>query len=112
MKSILFVALMSFSLINFAHQSENEPVLIKKIGSWTTSKMFYPEKARNEKTEGTVYVSFKLTEKLELTEIMVEEGVSADLDQKAIEMLADLAIDENQFTIGKKYILPIKFVIK
>lgn len=102
---------MGVSLVNFAGQNEKEPVLIKKIRTWTTSNLFYPEKALKDKIQGTVYVSFKITEDLKVTEIMIEEGVSEALDQKAIEVLTDLAIDENQFTIGKKYILPVKFVI-
>ena len=112
MKSIFLAIMICTTLTNFASQSEIEPILIKKIGSWTTSDLFYPEKALKDKEEGTVYVSFTITENFSLTEIMVEEGVSKDLDQTAIEMVTDLQIDENQLVVGKKYILPIKFVIK
>ncbi len=112
MKRFLFVLMTCMAATAFAGISENEPVLIKKIGAWTTNSIFYPEKALKDKKEGTVYVSFKLTEDLLLSEIMIEEGVSKDLDQMAIEMVHDLQIDENQFIAGKKYILPIKFVIK
>ena len=103
---------MANSFINFASSNEKVPVIIKKIGTFATGSLTYPEKAIDDKKEGIVYVSFELADNQTVTNILIEEGVSKELNQKAIEIVSHLKVEQNQFVSGKKYILPVRFVIK
>ncbi|OIQ28702.1 MAG: hypothetical protein BM555_05740 [Crocinitomix sp. MedPE-SWsnd] len=87
----------------------------KILQKWQKEFVLYPKQSLKENKKGIVYVSFTLSENGLMNDIQVEEGISPDLDSKAIQiaknMPKDHLLDEN-FEADKRFMLPVKFSIK
>jgi TonB family protein len=85
----------------------------KVYEKWQKNAFLYPEASLKENANGVVLVSFKLDGNGEMTQAKVLEGISAELDKKALEIAKDMPtshLTENEE--GKTYILPVKFSIQ
>jgi TonB family protein len=76
----------------------------------------YPEDAKNDSIEGTVYVQFLVSETGELKEVKSIKKVHASLDESAVKTISTMPnwtpgkIGEKAYAV--KMILPIKFALK
>ncbi|MFT4599872.1 MAG: hypothetical protein ACI857_000039 [Arenicella sp.] len=117
MKILVAAILTGFLGITSFAGNGNEGVNPTKniLHKWQKEFVLYPEKSLKEDKKGTVYVSFTLTEKGLMRDIKIEEGITQDLNLKAIEIAISMPKDHlltPNFEEGKKYILPVKFSIR
>ena len=87
----------------------------KLFEKWQKNFIIYPKESLKNHKKGVVFVSFQLDENGHIKNIAVEEGVSEDLNSKAIEIAKNMPtahLIENGFEENKVYILPVKFSIK
>lgn len=85
------------------------------VRMWLASNLVYPTHAIENKEQGTVYVSFTISNDGELQNVELAHGVSPCLDKTALEMVLKMPIDQliaGSEKIEASYIVPIKFVIK
>ncbi|MDD3522319.1 MAG: TonB family protein [Bacteroidales bacterium] len=81
---------------------------------WVMQHVTYPEEARKEKSAGTVFASFTVTENGSISDIKILRGVSPALDKEVIRVLATSpkwekpAIANGQ-PVRVTYSLPVKF---
>ena len=72
-------------------------------------------KTLKENAKGIVFVSFKLDENGEMTQVEVVEGISPELDKKAIEIAKNMPTNHlltSDYEADKEFILPVKFSIR
>jgi len=88
---------------------EGTEALIAYLGKEIT----YPKKAEKENLEGTVFVSFVINEKGEVTKTTIEKGVSDLLDNEAKRVVSSMPNwtpgKHNDKLVSVKMVLPIKF---
>lgn len=85
------------------------------LHTWLADHAEYPANAEANREEGVVYVSFNVTPEGLVEEVMVEQGVSEDLDRAAVELVQQMPVhDLLPVTTGDNahYVVPIKFVIR
>jgi len=82
------------------------------LEKWQKNFVLYPKESLKEKKNGIVFVSFELSANGQMKNLKVEEGISQDLDQKAIEIAGKMPTDHLIQEEGKMYILPVKFSIQ
>ena len=86
-----------------------------KMHDWLVDNVVYPTSAANNKEEGTVYVSFTISETGEIQNVELAKGVSASLDAEALNVVKVMPATQliaGSENYGGYYIVPIKFVIK
>ena len=73
----------------------------------------YPEQAKKEKVQGTVYVTFTIDATGEVSQPAVTDGVSAQLDAEALRFVTSLPTwvpaAKNGIPVDSNYIMPITF---
>ncbi|MFT4599873.1 MAG: hypothetical protein ACI857_000040 [Arenicella sp.] len=82
---------------------------------WQKEFVLYPKQSLEENKKGIVYVSFSLSENGLMNDILIEEGISEDLNLKAIEIAKKMPKDHllnNNHQEGKRYMLPVEFSIR
>lgn len=87
----------------------------KVYQKWQKNYVIYPQESLEENKKGYVLISFELSEDGAMINPKVAEGISEDLDKKALEIAKDMPTDhltENGIEAGKTYILPVKFSIQ
>jgi len=109
--------LMSISVFSATPGSVNGKGEPKKVSlkQWFNKNLSYPEKALENKEEGIVYVSFQINQDGKAINIEIEEGISESLNEKAIELVKEMPLDDltvNGFEEGARYVLPVKFTLK
>ena len=87
-----------------------------KVVDFLVSEIIYPEKAKKEKIQGTVYVSFIIDKTGKVTESKVLRGVTPEIDAEALRIVS-LMPDWNPGkqkgeTVNVVYNLPIRFTLK
>jgi TonB family protein len=87
----------------------------KKLHGWITQNVSYPKIAAENNEQGTVYVSFTISESGLIENVAIAQGATESLNASAIEVVskmpvADLISGSEKFETT--YIVPIKFVIK
>ena len=95
----------------------HEPLLrFSELSKWISTEMKYPEYARKNKIEGTVYVEFLVNLDGSLYDKIVLKGVEKHLDEEAFRILETMPRWRPGLyaTHGKRFkiILPIKFTLK
>lgn len=103
--------------ITMANTEHNAPDKRKKFAfsNWIENHVKYPKESIDKKEEGTVYVSFSVTEDFKIENIEVVQGISENLDLEAVNGVKSMPASEvinNGYQPGKTYILPIKFDIR
>jgi TonB family protein len=95
---------------------EIQPEYPGGMGKWEEyikNSLKYPKDAVNQKTEGTVYVAFVVSESGKLTDINVMKGLSISCDKEAVRLVKE-SIDwkpgkQAGTTVKTRMVLPIKF---
>ncbi len=87
----------------------------KKLHGWITQNISYPKVAAENNEQGTVYVSFSISENGIIENLAIAHGATESLNASALEVVskmpvADLVSSSEKF--DTTYIVPIKFVIK
>lgn len=87
----------------------------KKLHGWITQNISYPKAAAENNEQGTVYVSFSISENGTIENLAIAQGATESLNASALEVVskmpvADLVSGSEKF--DTTYIVPIKFVIK
>ena len=80
-----------------------------EFSKWVAANMKYPEKCRQSKIQGRVTLQFTITEKGEVTDVIVLRGVNEELDKEALRVVSA----SPRWTPGKDKngnIVPVKFV--
>jgi len=83
--------------------------------NWISANVSYPAAAVTNKEEGTVYVCFTVSEDGTLENAEIAQGVSQNLNDAALNVVAKMPVNEllaGSEKYGTNYIVPIKFVIK
>jgi len=86
-----------------------------KMHEWLMNNTVYPVSAANNKEEGTVYISFTISETGQIQNVELAKGVSTSLNESALNVVKEMSA--TQLISGSEnfdgyYIVPIKFVIK
>ena len=73
----------------------------------------YPIKARRQKVQGVVEISFVVRKEGHLTDVQIEQGVSAEIDQEAIRLISNMpdwqpALQNNR-AVSVRLLIPIEF---
>lgn len=82
---------------------------------WQKNAFLYPEASLKENAKGIVFVSFKLDENGEMTQVAVVQGISPELDKKALEIAKNMPTNHllsSDYEADKEFILPVKFSIR
>lgn len=87
----------------------------KKLHNWLSENVTYPATAAENNEQGTVYVSFTISDNGVIENATIVQGVTEALNKSALEIVskmpvADLISGSEKF--DTTYIVPIKFVIK
>jgi TonB family protein len=87
----------------------------KKLHGWLTKNVSYPKNAAVNNEQGTVYISFTISENGLIENVAIAQGATESLNASALEVVskmpvADLISGSEKF--DTTYIVPIKFVIK
>lgn len=103
------------SLANGNSDGVNPISTSKKLHGWLTNNVSYPESAAVNHEQGTVYVSFTISESGVIENVAIAQGATEALNASALEVVskmpvADLISGSEKF--DTTYIVPIKFVIK
>lgn len=84
--------------------------------SYLGSNIKYPEKAKTEKLEGTVFIQFVIDESGKVMQTKVLKGVSEELDNEALRVIDNMPDWKAGEKDGKKvkvqYNIPIKFKLQ
>jgi len=112
MKTLMITLALAISTISLANGEDNNPVMRETVKNWVMNHLTYPNKAIENKKEGIVFVSFVVDENGKVEQAQVEQGVSEELDAEALRVVKGMELDFKQTSIGKTYILPVKFEIK
>lgn len=86
-----------------------------KMHAWLVNNVTYPLAAATNKEEGTVYVSFTISETGEVQNVELAKGVSTSLNEAAINVVEEMPVTQlisDSENFDGYYIVPIKFVIK
>jgi len=86
-----------------------------KMHEWLMNNTVYPVSAANNKEEGTVYISFTVSETGQVQNVELAKGVSTSLNNEALSVVEQMPVDQlisGSENYGGYYIVPIKFVIK
>jgi protein TonB len=85
----------------------------EKMSEFISQNMKYPEKARKENAQGTVFVEFIVEKNGTVSEAAVLKGVSKECDEEALRVVKILSPWNPGKQSGKavrvKFVLPIKF---
>jgi protein TonB len=78
-----------------------------------TDSLIYPEEAKNNKIEGTVYVTFTIDATGEVSQPQITDGVHQLLDEEALRFVSSLPTwmpaAKNGLPVDSNYIMPITF---
>jgi len=86
-----------------------------KMHEWLMNNTVYPASAATNKEEGTVYISFTISETGVLQNVELAKGVSQDLNEAALNVVRKMPVEQlisGSEKLESVYIVPIKFVIK
>ena len=101
-----------FSTISLAENSTDGVNPTTKVyEKWQKNYVIYPQTSLEENKKGYVLISFELDEDGKMINAKVAEGISEDLDQKALEIAKNMPT-AHLTEEGKTYILPVKFSIQ
>lgn len=81
-----------------------------------SDNLIYPETAKKNGEEGTVYIQFVVQEDGSLYDVKVIKGVSEALDEAAVNVIKNMPNwipgTENEIPVPVRYTIPIKFKLK
>lgn len=84
-----------------------------ELASYLMDKVTYPEKAKEDGTEGTVYVSFVISKTGKVENVEVQQGVSESLDEAALKLINTMPDwvpgEKDGQPVNIQLTLPIKF---
>lgn len=119
MKNLVVGLGLLLSAASFANNGNNGILPTKStsdnVRTWLSNNLVYPTHAIANKEQGTVYVSFTISNDGELQNVELEQGISPCLDKTALEMVLKMPIDQliaGSEKMEASYVVPIKFVIK
>lgn len=118
MKNVILglgILLGASSLATEKNDGVNPVSTTKNLHGWLTENVIYPETAVENKEEGTVYVSFTISENGTVENVSIAQGVTESLNNAALDVVMKMPV--NELISGSEkgdtaYIVPIKFVIK
>ena len=87
----------------------------KKLNSFITNSIIYPEYAKQNCLQGTVYISFQLTRSGRIYNSEVKKGFGVDLDKEALRVVRLTSgrwIVPSAFDTTQAMVLPINFALK
>ena len=83
---------------------------------YLTTNIAYPEKARNDKVEGTVYVTFVVEKDGSISNVKVLRGIGGGCDEMAVKVISQMPAWEPGMQRGKpvrvQFTMPIKFTLE
>lgn len=87
-----------------------------KLIQYVYANLIYPEQAKMDKVEGTVYAKFKITEDGKLTDVTITRDIGAGCGDAVLDLLNKMN-EEHTWTPGKQkgkpvavqFTLPVKF---
>lgn len=89
------------------------PGVQEALNKFIVDNVSYPDNAKKENIQGTVYVSFVVNEKGEVVNCKVERGVNPELNKEALRVINKLENwtpgKHNGKTVKVKFAFPIKF---
>lgn len=118
MKNVILALVIMLAATTRATETNNgvNPVsTAKNVHGWLTANMSYPENAAVNKEQGTVYVSFTISENGTIENVLVVQGAAESLNASALDVVAKMPITDlisGSEKYDTTYIVPIKFVIK
>ncbi len=100
-------------LINPVEQAPEFPGGIEELQKYLASNITYPKKARLNKEEGTVYITFIVDKSGAIRDAKILRGVSPILDKEAIRVVSKMpdwkpGMQEGE-VVNVQYNIPIKF---
>ncbi|MBK9589922.1 MAG: energy transducer TonB [Crocinitomicaceae bacterium] len=108
--------LLSASSFAVANNNGVNPVnTTQNLHGWLTKNVSYPEVAAVNNEQGTVYVSFTISENGLIENVAIAEGATECLNASALEVVSKMPVAElisGSEKYDTTYIVPIKFVIK
>lgn len=117
MKAIIaLVILMSAVSFGFASAANHGVDPSKKVfKKWSKTFVAYPQASSAGSEQGFVYISFDILGDGTATNYTVDHGISATLNQKALEIVVNMPKEHlyaNGFFEGTRFIIPVKFSIQ
>ncbi len=111
----LGILISTSSLAGTNNNGVNPVSTSQNLHGWLTNNVSYPELAAVNNEQGTVYVSFTISENGSIENVSIAQGATESLNASALEVVskmpaADLISGSEKF--DTTYIVPIKFVIK
>lgn len=83
---------------------------------YLTTNIAYPEKARNDKVEGTVYITFVVEKDGSISNVKILRGIGAGCDEMAIKVVSQMPPWEPGMQRGEpvrvQFTMPIKFTLE
>lgn len=109
MKTIVITGFLLFGIqFGQCKDANADPISSQKIQNWVSEHIHYPELAKVNKEEGTVYVEFTVDQgKVENSKIIGHS--TTILDEAALEMIQSLPSFLLPSIQKNTYIIPIKF---
>lgn len=112
---ILTLAIFTGASLSYGNSEGTEKKLIQEsMQSWVTQNVNYPESAKKEKIEGTVFVEF-VVEQGAVKGAKVVSGSEAELNEAALDIInsiPDSIMKATREMNQSKFVLPIKFDLK
>ena len=124
---LLFLSFQTFIVTQATGQKNGEPAQVysfvdqvaefpggqEAMIQYLAKQIHYPEEARSKKIEGTVILTFVVTETGKISEIQLARGFEKTCDQEAIRVVQSMPDWKPAVHNGKKvamqYTLPIKY---
>ena len=117
MKTLITLTIATFlSVASFANTNTDgiDPTKAK-FEKWTKQFVEYPSQSTTKMEEGIVLVSFEISDYGDAENIIIDSGISDELNQKAIDLIIAMPkahLYENGFTEGTRFVMPVKFSIQ
>jgi TonB family protein len=87
----------------------------KELLNYLNKELIYPQTARKDSIQGTVWVGFDISEKGEIFNVKITKGIREDLNQEVLRVILKMPIwtpgKENGHVVGGHFNLPVKFAL-
>jgi len=114
MKNSILLSVLVFFLSFAVNATGENPCAKVNVSELVSTNIEYPAEAIVNNEEGLVYVSFTISLEGVTENIVILEGVSTNLDSKAIETVKNMKLEKMACKVNadQVYTLPIKFILK
>jgi periplasmic protein TonB len=94
---------------------QQKPVFPGDINKWLAGNIIYPQDARMQNVQGTVYVSFIIEKNGSVSTAQVMRGVNKSLNDESLQVISKMPKwnpgMQNGHTVRVQYMVPIRYTL-